>query len=91
MIAIIDKSKNVANVYDTITTVYGRRLVIVAGKPKKYYFEPFINPSDLNMIKGVILADKYLSNKEKPFLHLFTLFIMVTILMQKNMLQPFLL
>ena len=40
----------------------------VPGKPKKYYFEPFINPSDLNMIKGSILSDKYLSDKEKDYL-----------------------
>lgn len=68
MIAIIDKSKNVANVYDTITTVYGRILVIVAGKPRKYYFDPYFNPGDLNMIKSAILSDKYLSNKEKDYL-----------------------
>ena len=49
MIAIIDKSKNVANVYDTITTVYGRILVIVAGKPRKYYFDPYFNPGDLRV------------------------------------------
>ena len=89
LVPTINNTKNIEDVYDTIAAVYGGRLVIVAGKPKKYYFEPFINPSDLNMIKGVILADKYLSNKEKPFLHLFTLFITEMILMLKNMLQPF--
>lgn len=68
MIAIIDKSKNVANVYDTITTVYGRRLVIVAGKPRKYCFDPYFNLGDLNMIKSAVLSDKYLSNKEKDYL-----------------------
>lgn len=68
MIAIIDKSKNVANVYDTITTVYGRRLLIVPGRPRKYCFDPYINLGDLNMIKSAILSDKYLSNKEKDYL-----------------------
>ena len=68
LVPTINNTKNIEDVYDTIAAVYGGRLVIVAGKPKKYYFEPFINPSDLNMIKGVILADKYLSNKEKDYL-----------------------
>ena len=68
MIAIIDKSKNVANVYDTITTVYGRRLVIVAGKPRKHCFDPYFNLGDLNMIKNAIQSDKYLANKEKDYL-----------------------
>ena len=68
MIAIIDKSKNVANVYDTITTVYGRRLVIVPGKPRKHCFDPYFNLGDLNMIKNAILSDKYLANKEKDYL-----------------------
>ncbi|MGP1613223.1 MAG: WYL domain-containing protein [Catonella sp.] len=68
LIPTINDTKNIEDVYDTIAAVYGGRLVMVTGKPKKYYFEPFINPSDLNMIKGVILADKYLSNKEKDYL-----------------------
>ena len=67
-INIIDNAKNIEDVYDTIAVVYGGRIVTVPGKPKKYYFEPFINPSDLNMIKGSILSDKYLSNKEKDYL-----------------------
>ena len=67
-IPIIDKAKDIEDVYDTIAVVYGGRIVTVPGKPKKYYFEPFINPSDLNMIKGSILSDKYLSDKEKDYL-----------------------
>ena len=67
-IPIIDNAKNIEDVYDTIAVVYGGRIVTVPGKPKKYYFEPFINPSDLNMIKGSILSDKYLSDKEKDYL-----------------------
>ena len=67
-IPTIDKAKDIEDVYDTIAVVYGGRIVTVPGKPKKYYFEPFINPSDLNMIKGSILSDKYLSDKEKDYL-----------------------
>ena len=67
-IPTIDKTKDIEDVYDTIAVVYGGRIVTVPGKPKKYYFEPFINPSDLNMIKGSILSDKYLSDKEKDYL-----------------------
>lgn len=66
-IPTIDKAKDIEDVYDTIAVVYGGRIVTVPGKPKKYYFEPFINPSDLNMIKGSILSDKYLSDKEKDY------------------------
>ena len=65
---IILNIKDIENVYDTISAVYGGKLVVLDGKPKKYYFEPFINPSDLNMIKGSIISDKYLSDKEKDYL-----------------------
>ena len=65
---IILNIKDIENVYDTISAVYGGKLIVLDGKPKKYYFEPFINPSDLNMIKGSIISDKYLSDKEKDYL-----------------------
>lgn len=68
LIDIILNIKDIENVYDTISAVYGGKLIVLDGKPKKYYFEPFINPSDLNMIKGSIISDKYLSNKEKDYL-----------------------
>ena len=61
-------AKNIEDVYDTIAAVYGRRIVTVPWKPRKYCFDPYFNLGDLNMIKSAILSDKYLSNKEKDYL-----------------------
>lgn len=46
---------------------YGKNLT-GKGIQKKYYFEPLLEESDMNLIMGSIQSSRYLSNDEKRFL-----------------------
>lgn len=58
------------NIQDALISIYGGSLCATnVGKRIKYYFQPVLDISDVDMLKGIVLSNRYLSDKAKNYLN----------------------
>ena len=64
----IQKRKYKKEIAQVLYCIYGGRILTTGNKYKKYYFEPCLDNASMQMLNGVVLSNRFLSQEEKAYL-----------------------
>lgn len=58
------------NIQDALIQTYGGKIcAVVNGKGLRYYFEPVLTNSDIDMLQGIVTSNKHLTDEVKNYLN----------------------